>query len=422
MTDDGRRTELVKLIRAEAPRLWGPEGADAAARIEAVHDELCAAIIPTGDTEPNDATTIVEGLLLYWTITGQRSIGRIWCQRASETATDAARRIQFGLYDGQLARDDGDPAAAGAVEAHIVAARELHDRALVGMGLTILAPTAFAAGRIADAKQMASEALTLLRRGGRPRHVVEALNMLGNVATVEGDSPAAFAAYEDALAVSREAGMNDVVPKILVNLGSLSVGRSNLSRAREYYTEAHELALTLRNTVVASAALTNLGVIATAEGDHGRARAMLDEALELKRGMNDARGTAIVLHGLADLDRTQGHHAASRRRIHESLTISRDIGFSIGMISGLETAAALLAGTIEAPVGLRVAASAAAARATTGQKRSVEDTSEFERVVADLRATVGDDAQILWDAGGGLELTDAVAAVLGLLGPRDAHD
>jgi tetratricopeptide (TPR) repeat protein len=329
------------------------------------------------------------------------------------------RRIEFGLYEGQLARDQGDPAAAGAVESLIAAARELHDRTTVGLGLTILAPTAFQAGRIADAKQMASEALTLLRRGGRPRHVVEVLNILGNAASVEGDSPAAFAFYEDALAVSREAGMSDVVSKVLLNLGSLSVGRSNLSRAREYYTEARELALTLGDVVVASAALTNLGVIAKAEGDHRRARVMLGDALDMKRDMNDARGTAIVLHGLADLDRTQGDHDAARRLVHESLAISRDIGFSIGMISGLETAAALLMAADDAKAGLRAAAGAEAARISTGQRRSAEDTSEFERVVAELRATVGEEAQVLWDAGGGLELTDAVAAVLGLLDASD---
>jgi tetratricopeptide (TPR) repeat protein len=415
VTDDARQAELVKLIRSEAPKVWGPGSSDAIGRIDAAHDDLCAAMLRCVDRASNDATTIVEGLIAYWTITGRRSTGREWCRRVADTATDPARRIQFALYDGQLARDDGDPAAAGAVEALVAAARELHDPATVALGLTILAPTVFRTGHIAEAKQMASEALTLLRRGGRPRYVVEALNILGNAATVEGDAPAAFALYEDALAVSREAGMNEIIPKILVNLGSLSVGRANYGRAREYYTEAQELARTVGDAIVASAALTNLGVIATAERDYRRARTLLDEALDLKREMKDARGTAIVLHGLADLDRAQGHDAASRRRIHESLAISRDIDFSIGMISGLETAAALLAETADAPTGLRVAAAAEAARDSTGQRRSVEDASEFERVVAGLRATVGIDAQTQWNAGLALELTEAVTAVLGLL-------
>ena len=415
VTDDARRVELVELVRSEAARFWGPGGTMAVARIRDALDDLGDAMLRCIDTVPSDATTIAEGLLLYWTITGDRSVGRAWCMRVAQTTTDPKRRIRFALYDGQLARDEGDPAAAGLVESLVAEARAHHDPGTVGLGLAILAPTAFRTGRIAEAKQMASEALTLLRRGGSPRHVVEVLNILGNVATVEGDSAAAFALYEDALAIAREAGMNEVVSRVLSNLGSLSVARSNYSRAREYYTEARDLAQTLGDRTVISAALTNLGVIAKAEGDHRRARSMLDEALELKRELNDVRGTAIVLHGLADLDRTQGDADASRRRIQESLTISRDVGFSIGMIAGLETAAALLVGTADAPAGLRSAAAAATARDATGQRRSAEDTSEFERVVADLRADVGDDAQTFWDDGAASDLSHAVSDVISLL-------
>ena len=370
-------------------------------RIAADHDALCDAMVRAVDSHPDEATEIAEGLLRYWAATGGRSTGREWCRRVAEASSDPARQTRFGLYDAQLGRDEEDPGAVDAIERHIAAARDRHDRSMVGLGLTLLAPTAFRAGRIADAKQMASEAITLLRRGGKARNIVEALNVLGNVATVEGDQAAAFAAYEDALAIAREAGMDDVVNKVLLNLGSLSVARSNFVRAREYYTEARELAVAVGDTIVASAALTNLGVIAKAEGDYVHARRLLDQALAFKQELADARGTAIVLQGLADLDLFEGKLESARCRLRESLELSRSLDFSLGMISGLETFAALLArAATDLAIGLRIAASADAARSATGQRRSSEDTEEFDRVVAALRTGAGaDDAQTQWDEG-----------------------
>lgn len=412
---DARRDELVRLIRNEAPNLWGPSGAETIERIAAEHDELCGAVLDSLDAAPTDATQIADGLLLFWTITGRRHEGRALCERAAETSADPLQRIRFGLYAAQLARDEGDPAAAPALEELIAAARAQSDRSTVGLGLTILAPIAFHAGRMADAKQMASEALTLLRLQGPQRRVVDALNVLGNTATVEGDSPAAFAFYEDALAISREAGMKDVVCKVLLNLGSLSLGRSNLSRAREYYTEAREFALAFGDTLVASAALTNLGVIAKAEGDLVGARRLLDEALTLKRELSDVRGTAIVQQGLADIDLAESSYDSAQRLLRHSLKACRKLDFSLGMIAGLETFAGVLAKTGGSEVGLRIAAAADAARTATGQRRSPEDTAEFEGAVAALRDGASEDeAQTWWDEGGGLSLPDAVEVALAL--------
>jgi tetratricopeptide (TPR) repeat protein len=416
VADDVRLGEFVRLIRTEAVRLSGPSSADAVVRIAAAHDALCDAMVRAVDSHPDETTEIAEGLLRYWAATGGRSTGRAWCERVGAASSDPGRRTRFGLYEAQLARDEDDPGAGDSIERHIAEARERHDRAMVGLGLTLLAPAAFRAGRIADAKQMASEALTHLRRGGPARTVVEALNVLGNVATVEGEQAAAFAAYEDALAIAREAGMKDVVNRVLLNLGSLSVARSNFVRAREYYTEARELAVTVGDTMVASAALTNLGVIAKAEGDFLQARRLLDQALTFKQELADARGTSIVLQGLADLDLVEGKLGPAQRRLRESLEISRSLDFSLGMISGLETFGALLARAArDFETGLRIAASADAARAATGQRRSSEDTEEFDRVVAALRTGVGeDDAQTRWDEGVELSLPDAIEQVLAL--------
>ena len=412
---DVRRTKLVALIKTETAKLSGPGSSEPLARIAAEHDDLCEAMLRSVDAAPSDAVAIAEGLLRFWTITGQRAAGRTWCMRTADASTDAVSRIRFRLYEAQLARDEGDPSAPAALESLVAAAREVRHPPTVGLGLTLIAPIAFTSGRISEAKQMASEALTLLRLAGPTRNVVETVNLLGNAATVEGESHAAFAFYEDALAISREAGMQDLVCKVLLNLGSLSVARSNFARAREYYTEARELAEPLGDAVVRSAATTNLGVIAKAQGDYRTARRLLDDALEMKREMGDTKGTAIVLQGLADLDRFEERYDSAQQLIRESLEACRALGFSIGMISGLETFAALLGHAGDAENGLRMAAAADAARTQTGQRRSTEDTADFDGALGTLRAGVAeDDARRWWDEGLALSLADAVDRVLAL--------
>jgi tetratricopeptide (TPR) repeat protein len=215
--------------------------------------------------------------------------------------------------------------------------------------------------------------------------------------------------------------MQETISRLLLNLGNLSVGRSDYARAREYYTEARELALRVGDTQGASAALTNLGVMAKADGDYVAARQILDESLALKREMGDGRGIAVVLQGLADIDRFEGRFASSQRLMQESLTLSRDLEFSMGMILGLETVAALLAEIGLPSEGLRLAAAADAARTATGQKRSTEDATEFDRAVTRLRALADEGAQTPWDEGLTLSLADAVERVAALPVPDAGH-
>ena len=202
--------------------------------------------------------------------------------------------------------------------------------------------------------------------------------------------------------------MTETIARLLLNLGNLSIGRGDFHRGREYYDEARELALAVGDAVGASAALTNLGVIAKAQGDYAAARPMLNDALALKRELGDGRGIAIALQGLADVERYKGNLAMSKQLMVESLTICEQLGFSLGMIQGLETIAAAFAEAGQSDVGLRVAAAADAAREGTGQKRTRDDSNEFEAVVAKLHEQIGDASTAIWSEGLSLSLSEAI--------------
>ncbi len=410
----------LAFISRHGPRTRSADAADAIAHIDEDLDNLRTAISRSFESDPDTVISIIEHLFGYWFSAGHLREGREWCRRGFDATSDPLRRVRLGLYEGQLAQTQGDPAAIPLLEEHIAAARALHDTESVGLGLNILAGAAIQAGRVADAKTMASEALTLLRRKGKPRNVVQALNVLGVAATVEGDVPAAYALYEDALAICRDNDMQETISRLLLNLGNLSAGRSDVKRAIEYYAEARELALAVGDVQGASAALTNLGVMAKAEGDYVGARRLLDEALAVKREMGDGRGIAIALQSLSEIDRHEGSYASAQRLMQQSLTTCLDLQFSQGMILGLETIAALLADTGRAVAGLRFAAAAEAARTSTGQRRSIDDSAEFDRVVTTLRDLAGREAGRSWDEGLELALSDAVTEAITLAVPEHA--
>jgi predicted ATPase/class 3 adenylate cyclase/Tfp pilus assembly protein PilF len=403
----------VAFATENAQKLRGPSSGETMATFDDEYDNLRTALARSIDTEPDDASRIIESLFMYWSASGHLRDGVEWCRRGMTAATDPLRRARIGIYCGHLSAALGEPGAIAILESGVAAARALKDPQTVALGLNVLAGSFLQAGRIEEAKAMASEALTLLRVGGNPRNVVQAINILGVIATVEGDEPAAYAFYEDGLAIAREVGMDETISRLLLNLGNLAVGRSDYARARRYYEEAREQALAAGDVFGASAALTNLGVMSKAERDYAGARPILEEALGLKRELGDGRGIAVALQALGDLDRFEHKYASSQRYLNEMLVMSRDLEFSLGLIQGLETIAALYAETGATEMGFRAAAAADAARDATGQRRSPEDDTEFRSVLQSLRSAADDDdAQRWWEEGSKTTLADAVDLAL----------
>ena len=401
----------LDFITSKASKLWSPEAAATIGAIDDEHDNLRAALTRTIDAEPDVAADIVTSIHVYWFTVGYLTDGREWSRRAAAATTDPRRRTRLHLYEAQFASAQGDPGAMPLVEKAVADARELGELEVAALGLNIMSGAAIQAGRLADAKDMASESLTLLRRVGQPRNVVQSLNVLGVIATMEGDDASAYSFYEDALAVSREIGMTETIARLLLNLGNLAVSKSEYEKARSYYEEVRELAGSVSDAVGLSAATTNLGVIAKTLGDLTTARETLNTALEMKRELGDGRGIVVALLALAEVEMLEEHNRASHDLVLEALQMCEQIEFSAGLIQGLEYAATLLERSGEADVGLRVASAADATRRSTGQKRSPEDQDEFDGLVGKLRAPLGEGADNVWASGADLDLPAAVALV-----------
>jgi hypothetical protein len=91
------------------------------------------------------------------------------------------------------------------------------------------------------------------------------------------------------------------------------------------------------------------------------------------------------------------------------------------MIQGLEALSGIYVEAGNAGMGLVFAAAAEAARNATGQRRSPDDTKDFDRVVSALREMASaDDVQRWWDRGSSMSLTDAVDDALEMPAIRDA--
>ena len=109
-------------------------------------------------------------------------------------------------------------------------------------------------------------------------------------------------------------------------------------------------------------ALRGLGLVHLARGQHEEARRSLEESLEIMRGASNVGGAAAVLEGLAKVAAAEGH----------------------------------------APEAVRLFAAAAALRGSVRVPKRPSDREEDEPLLADLRATLGDEGYAdAWQAGWG---------------------
>jgi DNA-binding CsgD family transcriptional regulator len=154
-------------------------------------------------------------------------------------------------------------------------------------------------------------------------------------------------------------------------------------------------------------------------GQYPRATTLLEESLLLRRSAGDLWGNAVTLGSLGWAALRQHNFKRMRELLGESLSIRLDSGDTGGSAWCLErlAEAAILAGQA-APFArrsdyflraARIFGAAAALRARLNAVIDLVDQPEFERQVAALRASLGEDVfSGAWVAGSAMTLEQAV--------------
>jgi len=158
-------------------------------------------------------------------------------------------------------------------------------------------------------------------------------------------------------------------------------------------------------------AFSGLGEVAVRQGHYERAIAWLEQGLTLNRARGDKWGIGTLLGSLGWAALRQRDLTRANELLGESLRIRLETGDKGGMAWCLEklAEAAHLQGRSETAV--MIFGAAAALRAPLGSVIDSADQSDYERLNAELRSTLGDNAfRMNWSKGEALSLNAAIDA------------
>jgi len=263
-------------------------------------------------------------------------------------------------------------------------------------------------GRLNEAAEWLSRAIDG-NGGASPKVLARALYADGSIAMLQGDYRRSGQRAQAALTLSRELGETARVAEALQQLAGVADVTGDPDLAERYFDEALTAARCSGDRRVLSMALNNIGFTASQHGDLPRARLLLEEAHLLARELGNVAGTAATLHSLGEVTRLEGNDLSAAVLYRESLSTaapSRDRSLIAEALWGL---AAVHAATDRPGQAVRLAAAEEAIRETAGIALEPLVQAEQERLLADLRSTLGDAAfDAAWVAGQALSLDEAI--------------
>jgi tetratricopeptide (TPR) repeat protein len=236
-------------------------------------------------------------------------------------------------------------------------------------------------------KALWAELLAVARDVGALTSVADALYGLGRIAYANGDLPTARAYWEEGLAVARQREEANSLVNLLNRLGSVAYFQEDLPAARAYHQDAMRVAERARSQAPHLAghfdiARQGLAQVALAWGDRTGARSLLCEILRDRRGPDPPGATPRS-------------------------------GSSLFIAIALTTLAAVTRAEGTAEKAARLLGAAASIRAASQTRVPRPEAEERDRLLAELRAALGDDAfATAWAEGQAMSRDEAITYAL----------
>jgi predicted ATPase/DNA-binding CsgD family transcriptional regulator len=260
----------------------GPDEETWLALVETEHDNLRAAIEWTKAQRDADAELrLARALEWFWYLLGHWTEGRARLEEAIERGAAAPPssmpKVLVGVVRLAYRMDDLRRAEALCTQG-LTLTRELDDKSGTAQFLLWSGIIAVAENRPADAVPRVEEALAVCRAIGDRWWELEALAMLGTVATMRGDYPRAGACLTECLTLSRETGNANNTSYALRGLGVLAVRRGDAAGALAHYAECLDLCRRVRTPGIIAECLEGLARTAALRREHERAAVLFGAA------------------------------------------------------------------------------------------------------------------------------------------------
>ncbi len=382
-TRDAHAAYVLALAERAATGLFGPEQRDWLDRLEVEHDNMRAALAWSardGDSAPSVAAVQLAGALgQFWLLHGHLGEGRRWLTRV-------------------LAQEGGRPDGALGPD-RVARARVLN-----------------AAGMLAERQQeygvavdLLEKSLSLYRASGDRRGSVNALNGLGLVAWDRGDYPRALALHRENLALRHALGDKRGIANALNNLAIVCKYQGDAAGAIAFYEQSLTLWKELGEPWGLANVFSNLGIEMYERGDHERALALHEESLALRRDLGDTLGISWSLTNVATVCARLGRHERAVVLFEESLALARRLGDRATITDAVEGLAEVAAALAHMGRAARLFAAVEALRAATGDPQSPAERARYDRNIAAVRASLGDDPfATAWAAGRSMTLEETI--------------
>jgi len=270
---------------------------------------------------------------------------------------------------------------------------------------------AFYQSDYAAVRALLEESLAIWRQQGPAGRlgVANALEMLAEVNSETGEFSTAVPLYEEALTLYREVGDLVGIADTLKMLGWSAMRTGDYGQAESRLEEALGLCRQVGDLRHISSALAGLGELALRRGQLERSSRLLQEGLDVTRKLGEKWGLAIVLGSLGWVALQQRDFIRMRALLGESLAVRLETGDRGGIAWCLEKLAQAASLRSQPQQAATVFGAAAAIRAPVASVIDPADQPEYERIVAGLRTSLGEEAfAAAWSEGEGMPLETVI--------------
>jgi predicted ATPase/class 3 adenylate cyclase len=371
------RDYYLGLAEKAEPLLTSAEEVTWLSRLETEHDNLRSALAWSIEQRDFESGLRLAGALgWFWYVRGYFSEGRERLERALEAGDSSSPSARAkALYQaGILVHSQGDFQRASELnEQSLALYRSLDDRAGIARASYLFGMLNWSKGDYAAARAVLEESLQMFRDSKDLWGIASALRHLGHVSFFREEYEYSTISLEESLALYRKIGYKRGIGYSLLQLGN----------------------------------------VARYQNDNRRARPLLEESLTLFKETGERNARAFAVSALGKALVNEGAYDQASALIKEGLNLQKELGAKWGIAECLTSLAAISVAREQAVRGVRLLAVAEGLRGTIGRRLHPVDQSEFDRMVAALRAALGEQVfKERWDEGRAMTLDDAIRYAL----------
>jgi len=243
--------------------------------------------------------------------------------------------------------------------------------------------------------------------------LADILDLLGELATEEGDYTTVPALFEEALEIFKELEDPRGIGDMLMQLGWAYMRMGEYDRVAVYMEEALALFREIGHVSLLGFTLSGLGELAIRQGQYARATKLLEESLVIRKQHGHKWGVGAVLGSLGWVALRQRDYKRMRDYLSESLAIRTEIGDKGGIAWCLEKLAQAKHEHSQFEQAAKIFGHAESLRAPIRSVIDPADLPDYNRFISRLQAALGSDAfAALWAEGKSMRFEEIMECAL----------